>query len=160
MTVTTHEIGLEGIDGLAGVDSLCLFVGNDERPLKGTSGFVDWRLCGGLSRVLIKGFFKGEPDDWLLLPSQGRVPPIRIFVAGLGPTGTLTAQRLGSALAGAARTLTRAKVEAVAFEIPGAGALDDQARVTALSHHFLPGFKGSRVAILCDKGLGRLIPGR
>ena len=34
MSVTTHELGFESLDALSGVDSLCLFVSEDERPLK------------------------------------------------------------------------------------------------------------------------------
>ena len=60
MNVTTHEIGFESLDGLTGVDSLCVFVSEDERPLEGVAGYLDWRLCGQLSRVLIQKFFTGE----------------------------------------------------------------------------------------------------
>ena len=31
MSVTTHEVGFEGLDALGGVDALCLFVAEDDR---------------------------------------------------------------------------------------------------------------------------------
>ncbi|MDY7229938.1 M17 family peptidase N-terminal domain-containing protein [Hyalangium rubrum] len=160
MNVTAHEIGFEGLDTLAGVDALCLFVAEDDRPLPGTAGYVDWRLCGDLSRVLKAEFFTGVKDDWLLLPTDGRLPFPRIFAVGMGPRKSLTPEALGKALASAARVLAKAKVESVALEIPGGGEVDEAAQAAALQQHFLPGFKGKRVSLLADKGLARLLPGR
>ncbi|HEY1333477.1 MAG TPA: peptidase M17, partial [Myxococcaceae bacterium] len=56
--VTTVPLTLDALDPLP-VDTVCLFVSEDERPLGGAAGFVDWRLCGQLSRLLVDGFFKG-----------------------------------------------------------------------------------------------------
>ncbi len=160
MNVTIHDIGLEGLDALSGVDALCLFVAEDDRPLPGTAGYVDWRLCGTLSRVLKAGFFTGVKDDWLLLPSDGRLPFPRIFAVGLGSRKTLNAQMLGEALAGAAKVLAKAKVASVVLEIPSGSALDEAAQAAALKQHFLPGFKGRQVTILADKALAKLLPTR
>jgi hypothetical protein len=157
VNISTHDIGLESLDALSGVDSLCLFVSEDERPLKGTSGFADWRLCGALSRVLLRGFFTGAPNDWLLLPAKERIPVARIFVAGLGKSQQLTASGLGEALSAAAKTLSRAKADGVALEVPGAGTLDENSRAAALKQAFLSEFRGSRVAVFSDKPLARLL---
>jgi hypothetical protein len=160
VNVSTYDIGLEGLDALQGVDSLCLFVGEDDRPLPGSAGYVDWRLCGALSRVLQSGFFVGALEDSLLLPSDGRFPLPRIFVMGLGRRQGLDASSLGEAMAFAARVMAKARVQGVALEVPGAGLLDEGARVSALNEKFLPAFKGQRVAILADKELARRLPGR
>ncbi|MCE9672931.1 peptidase M17 [Myxococcus stipitatus] len=157
---TTHDIGMEGLDSLTGVDALCLFVAEDDRPLPATAGFVDWRLCGALSRVLQGGFFSGTKDDWLLLPSDGKLEVPRVFVVGLGRRKTLDADGLREALAEAGKVLSRARVESVALEVPGAGALEDAARAEAFQKGFVPAFKGARVALLADKGLVRLLPAR
>ncbi|HEX8705063.1 MAG TPA: M17 family peptidase N-terminal domain-containing protein [Myxococcaceae bacterium] len=160
MSVTAHDIGFEGLDALAGVDSLCLFVAEDDRPLPGTAGYVDWRLCGALSRVLKKGFFTGAKDDWLLLPSEGRLPFPRVFVVGLGRREALDREALGHVLASAAKVLAKAKAESVALEIPTGTHLDEAAQASALQQQFLPGFKGKQVAILADKALAKLLPVR
>ncbi len=160
MNVSAHEPGLAGLDALQDVDALCLFVGEDDRPLPGSAGYVDWRLCGALSRVLQSGFFVGAREDSLLLPTDGRFSVPRIFVMGLGPHRALEAPALGEALAHAGRVLTRAKVEAVALELPGTASLGDAARVSAFTERFLPSFKGRRVAVLADKDVARLLPGR
>ena len=125
MNVAAYDVGLQGLDSLEGVDALCLFVGEDDRPLPGSAGFVDWRLCGALSRVLQSGFFVGARGDSLLLPSDGRFPVPRIFVIGLGRRKGLDASSLGEALTNAGQVLARAKVEGVALEIPGSTALDE-----------------------------------
>ncbi|WNG46316.1 peptidase M17 [Archangium minus] len=160
MNVAAYDIGLEGLDSLEGVDALCLFVGEDDRPLPGSAGYVDWRLCGSLSRVLQSGFFVGAREDSLLLPSDGRFPVPRIFVIGLGQRRGMDASSLGEALANAGQVLAKAKVEAVALEIPGVGALDEGTRASALTERFLPAFKGKKVAVLADKELARRLPGR
>lgn len=160
MNVSTYEIGLEGLDALAGVDALCLFVAEDDRPLPGTAGYVDWRLCGALSRVLKQGFFTGVKSDWLLLPSDGRIPIPRIFAVGMGARKNLDASALGAALANAAQVLDKAKVESVALELPGSGQVDEAAQAQALQQHFLAAFKGKRVTVLADKALAKLLPVR
>ncbi len=72
MSLTTHELGFEVLDGIDGVDSLCLFVSEDERPLKGAAGYVDWRMCGALSQIVSNAFFTGARKD----SSSSSTPPI------------------------------------------------------------------------------------
>ncbi len=56
----------------------------DERPLKGSSGWMDWRLNGMLSRFLIEKKLTGDWQEKFLIPSQGRVMPRMILLLGLG----------------------------------------------------------------------------
>ncbi len=56
----------------------------DERPLKGSCGWVDWRLNGMLSRFLIKKRLIGDWKEIILIPSQDRVMPRMILLLGLG----------------------------------------------------------------------------
>jgi len=155
-----HETSLETLDGLEGVDTLCLFVAEDERPLSGAAGLSDWRLCGQLSRLLVDGFFSGAADDSVLLPSNGRIGPGRIVVFGLGRRERLTdGPALGARLAAAAAALDRAGALSVALEVPGAGRLPDAERVRALKSGFLPGFHGRHLAVLGDKTLSQLLGG-
>jgi leucyl aminopeptidase len=157
VSVTTHELGFEALDALSGVEALCVFVGEDERPLRGTAGYVDWRLCGKLSRVLLDGFFVGTKNDTLLLPSEGRLPAPRVFAVGLGTQKGLDRDTLQEALGTAARMLAKAQITSVAMEIPGHGSVDDAARVEALMSTFMPKFSGGRVAVLADKPFGKLL---
>lgn len=157
MSLSMHEVGLENLDAISGVDSLCLFVGEDERPLRGTAGYVDWRLCGGLSRVVQEGFFTGREGEWLLLPSNGRLSMSRIFVVGVGQGSALGTESLAKTLLGAARTLAKARVESVALEVPAAGRVDESTRAAILVNQFLPEFRGRQVAVISEKSMGRLL---
>lgn len=148
--VTTVPLTLDALDPLP-VDTVCLFVSEDERPLGGAAGFVDWRLCGQLSRLLVDGFFKGTRGESLLLPSSGRIGAPRLVVLGLGPGGeALHAGVLRSALSQAADVLNRARVDSVALELPGRGAMPAQERTSAFDEAFAPAFQGSRVTLLAD----------
>jgi hypothetical protein len=159
MSLSTHEIGFASLDHLPGVDTLCLFVGEDERPLKGTSGYVDWRMCGALSRVLLDRFFTGSVGDCLLIPSEGKIAMSRIFALGIGRLNGFDLTGLTRAMGDAARVLSRAQVPTVALEIPGTGKVEEATRAAALLNQFVPAFSGSHVAVLSDKAVARLLSG-
>lgn len=154
-----HEPSLEALDALLGCDALCLFVAEDDRPLSGAAGFVDWRLGGGLSRVLEEGFFVGALDDRLLVPTSGSLPVPRIFAVGIGREADLDAARLGKVLEGAAAMLKKAGVGSVALSLPRGASLGDEARVEALKRHFLPGFGNGVVTVLAERGVRALLSG-
>lgn len=157
MKIATHEVGFEALDSLQNVDALLLFVGTDERPLRSLAGLADWRMVGGLSRVLKERFFEGELDDWLLVPSSGRFPFIRIFVLGVGSMEAVGAERLAHVLKSSAERLKKAGMHSVALEIPGGPTLDDESRVLAFRRHFVPVFGGTHVAVLGPKPLQKLV---
>ena len=56
----------------------------DERPLKGSSGWIDWRLNGRLSQLLIERKLTGDWKEATLIPSQERILPRMILLIGLG----------------------------------------------------------------------------
>lgn len=112
------DAGLDALDTLKGFEALCCFVTEDERPLSGAAGFIDWRLCGELSRVLQSGFFVGAPGDKLLLPTHARLSALKLFAVGLGKTGAVTALGLEHSLTAAAAMLTKAGVASVALALP------------------------------------------
>jgi hypothetical protein len=66
----------------------------DERPLKGSSGWIDWRLNGMLSRFLIERKLTGEWKETTLIPSQGRILPSMILLFGLGKVNEYSYLRL------------------------------------------------------------------
>jgi hypothetical protein len=157
-SLSAHELSLETLDSLDSVDTLCLFVAEDERPLSGASGLSDWRLCGQLSRLLVDGFFSGAADDSVLLPSAGRIGPARIVVFGLGRREALSdGPALGARLAAAGAVRDRAGAVSVALEVPGAGQLPDGERLRALRTGFLPAFHGRHVAVLGNKAFQQLL---
>jgi len=57
---------------------------SDERPLTGSTGLIDWRLNGMLSRLLTEKKLTGGWKETTLIPSQGRVMSRMILLFGLG----------------------------------------------------------------------------
>jgi len=115
LKIEVAELGLQAIDGLD-VDALAVFVG-PERPLQGFAGFADWRLCGAISRAIRNGLFDGHAGEALLLPSGGRIAPVRVFCFGLAqvplaPDAFLNAARTGC------EAVARAGSEAFATAMP------------------------------------------
>lgn len=152
-TITTHPVGLGALDALPALDALCVFVAETERPLVGAAGFVDWRLCGGLSRLLQRAFFTGEAGDSLLLATEGALHIPRVFAVGMGRGGPLTRERLDALLGQAAEILRRAGMREVALELPYGASSEPEARGEAVRRAFLPGFGGRHVALL-EPGAG------
>lgn len=84
------EASLETLDTLD-VDTLAIGLTTDGRPLLGAAGYVDWRLCGHLSRLLLRGVVTGERGEKVLFPTVGRLPFARLLLFGWGPeAGLLT----------------------------------------------------------------------
>lgn len=62
----------------------------DVRPLKGRAGFVDWRLNGRLSDLILGGRIGGAFSESLIMPSQGRLATDEILLFGLGRSGEIS----------------------------------------------------------------------
>lgn len=136
MRLERLHASLEAVDELFGFDAVCALVTEEERPFSGGLGFLDWRLCGAVSRVVKSGFFSGVPGEKLLLPTDGRVPAGRVFVVGLGRSNAVTAVGLEHALAQAAEMLKKAGVESVALALPRLAAPLAAAREQTLERAF------------------------
>lgn len=88
-------LSIEEVD-LQECDLLVAGFFSDERPLKGTSGLIDWRLNGMLSHFLKEGRMTGEWQETTLIPSHGRVIPPFILLFGLGEVRDYSYLRLRS----------------------------------------------------------------
>lgn len=110
------EPALDTLDGLE-ADALAIGVTTDLRPLVGAAGFVDWRLCGEISRLLQRGIFRGEAGEKALISSHGRLPVPRVFLFGFGPNAEVLAcaeERMAWMVA----ALQDARVSRVAIALP------------------------------------------
>lgn len=56
----------------------------DELPLRGGAGRVDWRLCGLISEQLAAGRMRGELGEALLIPTELRFRAGRVMLLGFG----------------------------------------------------------------------------
>ena len=56
----------------------------DDRPLRGGSGRLDWRLCGLISERLASGEFTGAAGEVALIAAGGALRAPRVLLLGLG----------------------------------------------------------------------------
>lgn len=90
----------------------------DERPLKGSSGWVDWRFNGTLSRFLIEKRLTGQWGETTLMPSQGRVSPRMILFLGLGKMREYSYLRIRDLSAYLLKTLRKLNTSNVCLSLP------------------------------------------
>lgn len=153
MASMVKEPSLHAVDALEDLDAVVCLVPEDHRPLRGASGYVDWRLCGALSRALADGFFSGAPGEKLLVPAEGRLPVPMIFAVGLGAAGTVTTLGLEHALTSSLGMLQKVKAGHVVVAVPQLPQLDAVAVGAVLARAFVSKWKDGRVVILGDPKL-------
>jgi hypothetical protein len=92
---------------------------NDERPIRGLAGLLDWRLGGRLSELLRAGFVSGRRGEALLVPGKPHLPFEKVLVIGLGSRGSFGDEAFREGLLRLARTLTGLRVRRAVVELPG-----------------------------------------
>ncbi|MFC1611875.1 M17 family peptidase N-terminal domain-containing protein [Myxococcota bacterium] len=110
---------------LAGLDSqrpeaVAVFCFSDVRPLAGGAGYLDWRVCGAISRRIESGAFGARQGEIILLPTQGRLGRQRLFVFGLGALATCDGPILKRVCRDALEVMRRAGAEKPVFVAPAA----------------------------------------
>jgi Cytosol aminopeptidase family, N-terminal domain len=90
----------------------------DERPMKGTSGLIDWRLNGTISHLVKQGKMTGEWQETTLIPSHGRLIPPLILFLGLGKVKEYSTLRLRDLFPRLFDTLRNLKSSKVCFSFP------------------------------------------
>lgn len=157
MRLSFADTGLAALDALEGLDAACLFVFEDQRPLKGAAGYIDWRLCGGLSHILKAGRFVGERGDALLFPSDGRLRFERIFCFGVGQRRACTTSVFSALVKRTCEAMSLAGSRAFVTELPPVSGAGDEELAQAFISEGATRFKGERIVLLGDgKALARL----
>jgi Cytosol aminopeptidase family, N-terminal domain len=115
MELSYYPLTMEALDQ-ADAEALCLFVSEDERPLTGLAGLVDWRLSGRLSRMIRAGLVIGAEGEALLTPPGMRLAFKKLFLFGLG--SARSDELLAAKLSDALRRLAQAGVKDAALQLP------------------------------------------
>jgi len=110
-------LSTEAID-LQECDVLVTGFFQDERPLRGASGWMDWRLNGVLSRFLIEKRLTGDWQEATLIPSQGRVMSRMILLLGLGKIRKYSYLRLRELSPYLLETLKKLNTSNVCLSLP------------------------------------------
>jgi len=90
----------------------------DERPLRGATGWIDWRLNGMLSQFLIEKKLTGDWKETTLIPSQGRIAPRMILLLGLGEMNKYSYLRLRELSLHLLETLKKLDILRVCLSLP------------------------------------------
>lgn len=101
------------------VDTISVSFFSDERPLRGSAGLIDWRLCGAVSRTILEGRLEGAFGERLLIHTSNRLPASRVLVTGTGPLSEYGYDKLDQVLAGITNSLKGVKVPSIAMTLPG-----------------------------------------
>ena len=114
---------LEVLDELQGT---CLVLTSfaEDRPLRGLTGLVDWRLNGQLSRLLLREFVDSHYQEATFAPIDGRLPFSRILLVGMGKRSDFNAQRFEETCRFCFATLLRLGILDFAMTLPGRVGLD------------------------------------
>jgi hypothetical protein len=116
--VSFGDVSLASIDLLSEIEAACLFIFEDERPLRGVAGYLDWRLCGSLSHMLRDGHFAGTRGEALLFPVWGRVPMGRVFCFGSGKSTAFDGRVFSEVSRHACEALTKAGARGFVAHLP------------------------------------------
>ncbi|GAB4213038.1 MAG: hypothetical protein OHK0013_36460 [Sandaracinaceae bacterium] len=100
-------------------EALVAPVHTDERPLRGATGLLDWRLCGRLSQLLLRGRLTGGDGERVLVPAGGRLAFEKIVLVGAGPSAQLDAAHARVVLAHMLDVLDGLRVRRAAIVLPG-----------------------------------------
>ena len=107
----------------------------------GATGAVDQALDGAISRLIQDGEIKGKPGEISLIHTLGKIGPVRVVVAGLGPAEGFDAQAVRRVSGSVLRFLRHGGIRRAAPIAHGAGigGLDPQASGQALAEGALLG---------------------
>ncbi|MCP4003283.1 MAG: hypothetical protein GY725_03725 [bacterium] len=112
---------------LAQAETCLVPVPEDERPLRGDAGWIDWRLCGRISEQLRSGYVSGMPGEAALLPGGVPLHISRILLVGVGPSALLAGGPLANAMRGAVSKLLALQCGAALLACPGSIDLQSEA---------------------------------
>jgi hypothetical protein len=90
----------------------------DERPLKGPAGLLDWRLNGAISREIISGRITGRFKETIIIPSRRRIQSPKILLIGLGSARSISYPKLREVSTHLLQTLLKVDILDFCCSIP------------------------------------------
>ena len=148
-------IDARGIDAVS-CELLGLWFFSDERPLKGLTGLLDWRLDTAVSRLIMAGTISGFWGEKVLMCGFSDCPFQGLLLMGLGPMGEFDEKRMREAGRSMASSLVKLGRKTVCMPLPGNGIT--RIDISTVAEHFLYGLiheaKDTDLSpiFLCDPG--------
>lgn len=109
---------LRKLDSLS-AEVACCSIWEDEWPMLGLAGLVDWRLAGRLSDLAKKGFLTGKSDEVLMMPVRPQLPFEKLLVLGLGKKADFADDAVTKAAKRLLQTLEGLQIRKAVVELPG-----------------------------------------
>jgi hypothetical protein len=109
---------LRRLDDLS-AEVLACAIWEDERPMLGLAGLVDWRLAGKLSALAKSGFLTGKLDEALMMPGRPRLSFEKLLVLGLGKRASFGEDAVVRAITRLLDTLEGLQIKRAVVELPG-----------------------------------------
>jgi leucyl aminopeptidase len=119
---------------LAGTEVLVANVTEDERPLRGLAGLLDFRLQGRLSNLAKTGYLTGKTGEVLLIPGKPALAFDKIILFGLGRRLDFGDHAYRHAIRRILSTLEGIRARSAVVELPGRhfGAINPETAATIL----------------------------
>ena len=109
---------LRKIDTLS-AEVACCAIWEDEWPMLGLAGLVDWRLSGRLSDLAKRGFLTGKSDEVVMVPVRPHLPFEKLLVMGLGKKSDFGDPAISRAAKRLLDTLEGIQIRKAVVELPG-----------------------------------------
>ncbi len=100
-------------------EALSLPMFADEHPPRGALGLVDWRLCGRISKLILRGQLTGVRGETVLVPARPRLTFEKLFIYGVGRRDEFDLDLYDATVERMLSTLTKVKVRASVLVLPG-----------------------------------------
>lgn len=100
-------------------EALFLTLYEDQRPLRGVAGWVDWRMCGLLSRLVLRGCLTGRFGEVVLVPGRPKLAFDKVFAFGAGSAEGMDIGRVEAVVRRMLQAAVKAKVRAPTLVLPG-----------------------------------------
>jgi hypothetical protein len=152
----------------APAEAVLAMIPEDERPLRGEAGQLDWRLDGEISRLLESGYITGSREEAALLPGGPMIGALRVMLIGVGGGGDLAGRHLQRALRAVLPKLVALRVSRIALALPAAiePALDADDLLWGLVSGLAALPESSELVVLiprgrqCGRAIDRAVEGR
>ncbi len=102
-------------------EAIVLLFFSNERPLKGATGLIDWRMNGSISRLISKGMISGEKGEATLILPNKRIKSKKILMAGLGDSSAFGEASLKDTAIAIIRQLDKISIKNFTIAMPPLG---------------------------------------
>lgn len=101
----------------------------DERPPRGVLGLLDWRLCGLVTRMMLRDKITGVAMETVLIPGSQRLPVDKLVLFGAGLRTDFSAELATRLIGHMLATFAQLGARSSAVVLPGRSAVPSHALI-------------------------------